>query len=408
MTSRRKDHNGRVLPDGVSERADGRYLYRYQLYGKTCYIYDRDLNELKKKILQSKIDVANGVNTDLSKLTLAEWYPQYLEIYKRGKVKESTYFNLEHYYEWYVKGAVIDRMPLKELRRSHVVAHFKWLVEKKNLAHGTLRSLASMLYNALQQGVYDGVLNMNAAIDVMKEVTATPKEIREALSVEEVRVMIDFLKREGEWQNVYLPAVAIGLSTGFRCGELFGLTWKDIDFKNKVIHVNHTINYRNRGEGHGFYVSTPKTKNSVRDFPMTQEVEDLFKMQRKYQKGMRIRDDIIIDGYSGFVFTAKTGIPFTHEAITRTVKLIVKRANEWEAKSAEEEHRSPVVIREHTPHYWRHTFTTRLVENQVPYENMRLLLGHSSIKTSIDIYTHISETLMKKAKGNLEGIISVM
>ena len=47
---------------------------------------------------------------------------------------------------------------------------------------------------------------------------------------------------------------------------------------------------------------------------------------------MGIRDDIAIDGCKGFVFTAKTGNPYTHESIVRTTKLVVKRANEWEAE----------------------------------------------------------------------------
>ena len=80
--AKRKDSNGRVLPDGVSQRKDGRYLYRYNLYGKEKYIYDKDLNSLKKKIEQSKLDVASGRNCELAEMTLNEWYPQYIKIYK--------------------------------------------------------------------------------------------------------------------------------------------------------------------------------------------------------------------------------------------------------------------------------------------------------------------------------------
>ncbi len=406
--ARRKSSNGRVLPEGVSERADGRFIYRYQLYGKTHYIYDRDLNELKKKILQSKVDVANGVNTNLSKLTLGEWYPQYIEIYKRNKVKESTLFNYVNYYNWYVKDSVIDRMPIKDLKRTHVIAHFQNLAEKRNLAHGTLRSLASMLYNCLQQGVYDGVITFNPAVDIMKDVVATPKEVREALTVEETKVLIDFLKREGEWQNIYLPAIAIGLSTGLRFGELFGLTWHDVDFKNKVINIGHSIHYRNRGNGHEYFISSPKTVNGYRQFPMTEEVAELFRMQKRYQSSMRIRQDIKIDGYSQFVFTAKTGVPFTHESVVRSLKNIVKQANEWEKKRAEEEKRKPVLVPVHTPHVWRHTLITRLVEKEIPYERLKVLVGHSSIKTTIDIYTHITQKNLKKVRTDLDGIINVL
>lgn len=406
--AKRKSRSGRVLPDGVSERADGRFIYRYRLYGKPHYIYDKDLNTLKEKILQLRIDVANGINTDISKLTLGEWYPQYIDIYKHNKVKESTLFNYESYYNWYIKGSVIDCMPIRDLKRTHIIAHFQYLAEKKNLAHGTLRALASMLYNCLQQGIYDGVIQLNPAIDIMKEVRAIPKQTREALSVEETKLLIAFLKREGEWQNIYLPAMAIGLSTGLRFGELYGLTWKDIDFKNKVIDINHSINYRDRGNGHEYFVTSPKTKNAYRQFPMTEEVEELFKMQKRYQENMNIKQDIKIDGYSQFIFTTKTGMPFTHEAVVRSLKNIIKQANEWERKRAEEEKREAIVIPIHTPHVWRHTLTTRLVEKQIPYERLKVLMGHSSIKTTIDIYTHITQSNLKQVRTDLDGIINVL
>lgn len=405
---RRKDHNGRVLPDGVSERADGRYIYRYRVYGKPCYIYDKNLNSLKNKIAQCKADVMNGVQTNIGNISLDEWYPQYISQYKEGKVKDGTLNNYKRYYEWYVQGSVIGRMPIKELRRTQIIAHFKNLAEKKKLAHGTLRSLASMLYNCLQQALYDGDIKLNPAIDIMKDVEATPKEIREALTVEEANLLLEFLRIEKTWQNVYLPCIETGLRTGLRFGELFGLTWKDIDFKNKVIYINKSINYRDRGNGHEFFISSPKTKNSYRNIVMEKRVIQLFEMQKAYQKGMGIRDDVCIDGYKGFVFTAKTGIPYTHEAIVRALKLIVKRANEWEKARAKEEGRKAVVIPVHTPHVWRHTFCTRLVENGVSCEMIKLLMGHSSVKTSMDIYTHISQQSMKKNMPNMTEILELI
>lgn len=141
---------------------------------------------------------------------------------------------------------------------------------------------------------------------------------------------------------------------------------------------------------------------------MSDEVYELFKMQKKYQKQMRIRDDIAIDGYKGIVFTAKTGNPYTHESIVTTTKLVVKRANEWEAERAKQENRKPVVIRSHTPHVWRHTFITRLVEKEVPFTTLKLLLGHSSIKTSMDIYTHIKQQNYKRLITDVSGMLDIL
>lgn len=218
---KRKSKDGRVLPDGVSERADGRFLYRYLVYGKPHYLYDRDLNQLKKKMKKKQMDLEQGKNIGSEKLTLSEWFPQYLKLYKEKQVKETTLANYIRYYKWYVEGELIDRMPMQEVRHTHMVAHFQRLAEerKKPLSEGTLETLASMLYNCFQQCVYDGILSLNPVEKVMRQVSATPKGTREALTVEETALLIAFLKREGEWQNVYLPVIAIGLSTGLRFGE---------------------------------------------------------------------------------------------------------------------------------------------------------------------------------------------
>lgn len=406
----RKSKSGRVLPKGVTERKDGRFLYRYSLYGKTCYLYDTDLNELKKKIVELNYNILKGERVDMSKLTLGEWYPQYVKIYKEGKIKESTLVNYMEYYEWFIKGSLIDRMPLKELKRVHLVAHFDELAQKRNIAHTTLKALASMIYNAIQQAAYDGVISINPAKDIMKEIQARPKKVKDALTVEQVRVLIDFLKREGEWQNIYLPVIGIGLSLGCRCGELYGLTWNDVDFENEVIRINHTLHYRRMKceQDKKFFITSPKTEKSYREIPMSSEVKKLFELQKQYQKDMRIRQDITIDGYKGFVFTTKLGTTFTHEAVTRMLDCVVKRANEWEARRALEENREPVVIPRHTPHVWRYTLTTRLVESGVDLVTTKNILGHSRVNTTIDIYNRISQKQAEKMKANLENVISVL
>lgn len=409
---KRKDpKTGRVIPEGVYYRqSDDRYIYKYSLYGKPHYLYDKDLTALKKKIDQNKLDIASGRNTDLAGMSLNQWYPQYVEIFKDGKVKSTTLLNLYNYYEWYVKDYAVARMPMRELKRTHFVAHFRYLADKKKLAHGTLRSLASMLYNCLQQVVYDGGLFVNPASEIMKDVVAKPKEARDALTQEQEKLLLDFLKIEGTFQNVYLPMVGVMLGTGVRFGECDALTWDDVDLKEKVVHVNKTLNYRckDTANKHEYFITSPKTPNAVRDIPLSDDLVRLFNMQKKYQKDMRIRTDIEIDGYRGFVFTSKLGNPFTHEGFVATMRRIVKHANEWERERAEKEQREPVELPARlTPHVFRHTFATHLVVNEVPYEIAKVVLGHSSIKTTMDIYTHISNENTKRMRADIGNVLKI-
>lgn len=405
---KRKDRNGRVLPQGVTQRADGRYLYREQINGKSIYLYAKTLNEMKERISKHKLDAARGVDVDLKKLTLNEWYFQYLEIYKKNNIKEMSYRNMINYYTWYVKNfGMLGSLCLEDITHAKVVSHFQELAQKKKLAHKTLGSLASMLFNCFQQAVYDQAITYNPAGDIMKFVKGQPPETRDSLTKEEVGRLVNFLKEDEEY-HIYLPAIVTGLGTGLRCGELLGLTWDNVDFKRHVIRVDHTISYKNKGNGHEFFITTPKTKAANREIPMTSEVEEMLKEQKKYQKELRIRDDICIDGWKHFVFTTKLGNPFTHEGFRTSLKRLIKKANAEEREQAKEEGREPVLIPDHTPHWWRHTFCTRLVEANVDYVTLKNLLGHTKVETSIDIYTHISEQLKKTSKETLEGIIKIL
>lgn len=409
-TARRKDpKTGKVLPEGVYYRkSDDRYIYKYSLYGKPHYIYDKELSSLKDKIDQNKLDVASGRNTDLAKMTLNEWYPQYLDIFKKNKVKATTFLNLQNYYKWYIEPYTIARIPIRDLKRSQFVAHFRYLASEKQLAHGTLRSVASMLYNCLQEAMYESGLFVNPASEIMKDVVAKPREERDALTEEQVDLLLEFLKMEGTFQNVYLPMVGVLLGTGMRFGECDGLTWDDVDFEKRVVHVNHSINYRCKDKNkHEFFVSSPKTPNAIRDIPLSDDLIMLFKIQKLYQKNMKIRNDINIDGYSNFVFTTKLGYPFTHEGFVATLRRIVKHANEWETERAEKEGRTPVLLPAITPHIMRHTFITRLVLKEVPYEVIKVVCGHSRINTTIDIYTHIQLQNTKRMRNDIGEIVKI-
>lgn len=407
---KRKTKDGRVLPDGVSERKDGRFVYRYLFNGKPRYMYDRDLTSLKKKISQLQLDITTGRNLDLAGMSLKEWYPQYIKIFKEGKVKETTLLNLYYYFKWYVQDYEIARMPMRDLKRTNFIAHFKHLADEKQLSRGTLRSLASMLFNCLQQVIYDGGLYVNPASEIMKDIVAKPKEVRDALSDEQIKLLLDFLKIEGTFQNVHLPMIGILLGTGIRYGECAGLTWNDIDFEKKVVCISHSMHYRckNDKEGHRYFITSPKTVNAYRDIPLSEDMMSLLELQKQYQKKMKIRQDIVIDGRRGFIFTSRLGYPYTHEGAVASIRRIVKRANEWEEVRAKLENRKPVVLPEKlTPHVFRHTFATKLVLADVPYETTKIVMGHSSIKTTMDIYAHIKHDNKKSMRADIGNVVSI-
>lgn len=397
----RKDSNGRVLSTGVSQRKDGRYNYRKKLEtGKPLCIYDRDLTELKRKIKEAEALEVRGIDIDGAKMDLDTFYNMYINTYKKGKVRASTWQNVQNYYNWYVRGSALGKTKIKDIKRIQLVSYYKQIQKEKNLAYTTIAAVNSLLYNALQEAVYNNMLLANPCIDIMKEIPRTEVK-KEALSREESKVLIEFLELETRY-HVYLPIVKLMLITGMRWGEINGLTWLDVT--EDYISVNHGINYRNRGNGaHEYYIDKPKTSSGIREIPLTEEMKEMFMLQKQYQKDLSIRKDVEIDGYSDFVFTTTKGHPYTHEAICRVLACIVKYANQWEAKRAEEEEREAIVIGKITPHKFRHTFSTRLAEADVNPVVHAKLMGHSRVETSYNVYSHISNEKLTNTMNCLNG-----
>lgn len=187
--------------------------------------------------------------------------------------------------------------------------------------------------------------------------------------------------------------------------ELLALTWDDVDLKNNVIHVNKTIYYQPQDNGKRKQrITTPKTKNSFRTVPILSEVRKALHEQRKQQFMLGINDSVEIDGYKGFVFTTTKGTPYISDGINRIIKRICKNINKQETQKAEKENREAIEMPEFSAHIMRHTFCTRLCENDLNVKTTQSIMGHADIKTTMNIYTHVTEEKKQQELSKLNNI----
>jgi integrase len=142
----------------------------------------------------------------------------------------------------------------------------------------------------------------------------------------------------------------LAVETGMRSGELTGLRCCDVDPVKKLVRVRQAV-------WHG-KVQTPKTKNSIRDIPTPSEIVDALR-------------EHIGSREEGFVFTTKNGTPWNSD-------LVLKRHLHGKLKVANG-----------TLHMFRHTFATRQLNAGVPVAVVSKILGHASISTTLNIYTHV-------------------
>ncbi len=401
----RKDHKGRVLPPNVSQKSDLRYIWRKTIDGKQHVIVDKDLVELKKKITQKEADIQNGTCRDLDKSTLNQWFYKWLDLYKTN-VKPITRTNYMNYWKWYVENSRIGKMQLGKIKRPYIVELYKELSSKNKLAIGTIKYLNSLLYNCLADAVADKLLPDNPCEGAIGKIDKEEPNKREALTKEQQSIFINFISNSKIF-DIYMPLFSFLLGTGCRLGEATGMTWKDVDLKNNVISVNHTLSYKAIDGKHQFFITTPKTKNSVREIPIIPDLRKQLIKQKEIKLILGIPRDFVIDGYNDFIFTTKTGKPFTQEAINRVIRDIIEACNKNELEKAKKENREPIIIPRFSAHTLRHTFCTRFCENESNVKVIQQIMGHSRIDTTLDIYTHVTKDKAEEVMQNLGSKIKI-
>lgn len=198
------------------------------------------------------------------------------------------------------------------------------------------------------------------------------------------------------------------LGTGCRISEFVGLRWCDIDWDNNTISINHNLIYRKHTDGKcRFSISTTKTEAGTRTIPMLPEVRQALQDERARQQELGEKCSVVIDGYTDFIFFNRFGNPHQPAAINREIGRIVRTYNAQEMAAAEVEGRTAVLLPKFTCHNLRHTFCTRLCENESNIKVIQEIMGHTDIKTTMEIYAEAQKELKEHSVQTLSGKIQV-
>ncbi len=175
------------------------------------------------------------------------------------------------------------------------------------------------------------------------------------------------------------------LQTGLRTGELIGLQWSDIDFKKKVIHIQRSMEYRySVGE---WRIGEPKSKSGYRDVPLTEEAIAILKNQREKLKTIKV----INMEFKDFVFLCRKGEP-TNSAYDTTLFKLCDKAG----------------IDRFSMHVLRHTYATRAIEGGIRPKTLQVILGHSNVGITMNLYVHVTEDEKMKEVEKIESALKIV
>lgn len=185
-------------------------------------------------------------------------------------------------------------------------------------------------------------------------------KVLDVLSVSNHRKILNHIQSHFTFMGL---GIYISLSTGLRIGEICALKWSDINVTDGILTVNRTIEriYIIEGEKkHAeLVINTPKTKNSCREIPMNKELLGMLKPLKK----------VVNDDYYILTNDERPIEP-------RTYRNYYKRLME------------KLDIPKLKYHGLRHSFATRCIEVGCDYKTVSVLLGHSNISTTLNLYVH--------------------
>jgi integrase len=363
--------------DGISKRADGRYMARYTVQTpdgpKRKTIYGRKYKEVEKKLNEARANADKGLDFDAGNQTVGEYLARWLEDSVMGSVKPVTFESYAGLVNKHVVPA-IGRVRLERLSPAHLQGLYRAKLDA-GLSPRTVQYIHVVLHRALKQALRWNLVprNIAEAVDPPK----IHKEEMRPLSPAEARKLLDAV-REDRLEALYVLAVHCGL----RQGEMLGLKWEDIDLEGGTLQIKRTLS--------GGTFTAPKTTRSRRSVKLTagavealkrhsaRQADDMTRMGERY-------------GDRGLVFASEVGTPLNrHNVSWRSFKPLLKRAGLPEIRF----------------HDLRHTCATLLLCKGVHPKFVQELLGHATVAITLDTYSHVLPGMGDQTAAAMEDILS--
>lgn len=273
---------------------------------------------------------------------------------KKQYVKRSTFAA----YTLLIENHILPSFGEMALVEEQDVQTFVFRKLNEGLSHKTIKDILIVLKMILRFGAKNQMTEYRQ-IDI-KFPTERDKHSIDILNRSHQKQIMEYIRLHFTFKNL---GIYICLSAGMRIGEICALTWDDLNVENGIIHVRKTIQRIYVIEEHRKYteviLDTPKTKNSIREIPMT---KNLLKMIRPIKK--------IVNGN----FYVLTNEPKPTEP--RTYRNYYKQFMQSLGL--------PLI----KFHGLRHSFATRCIESKCDYKTVSVLLGHSNISTTLNLYVH--------------------
>lgn len=325
-------------------------------------------------------DQQAGTLTDPSKITLGEWLDRWMVDYMKQSLRWSTWSSYETQIRVHIKPA-LEHVPLAKLKTSDLQVFYNGK-KSGGLASRTVRYFHQIINSALKQALAERMILYNPC-DAAKLPKLDAKGA-ELLTEDELQLFLTSIK-----DSRLRAAFLFEIGTGVRRGELLALAWQDVDLKLGTAYIRRSLNrFQKEDGGSELRFHAVKTAGSERTVPLPGFVIVALGKHKIRQEAEKLKHAFIYQD-KDLVFCTELGKPLEPRNFIRHYALLLERAG----------------IAHTRFHNIRHTVATMLLKQNEHPKVVQELLGHASVITTLNTYSHVVPGLKEKAASTLDAAL---
>lgn len=346
------------------------------------HVCAKTVAELKVKLAAINNDIYNGVDVSNSKTfgsTINNWL--YNIHFKNKKI--STINRYEGLYNLYIKNSSLTNKKISNLKVLDIQDFYNAL-ESDNVTASTINMIHRIIKPFLNYLFINSLTIKDLGSPGMLKLPKVKKKNTDitVLSLEDQQKFINSLSDDNPDKILYIFA----LSTGLRLGEILALTWNDLN--NGMIKVDKNIkNVKVNDKWTLLLQDTPKTEKSNRYVPVPKNVLSQLEIHKKKQIELKSKAESLYTD-NNLIFATDFGTYIDPSNLNKRFKKALVKAD-----------LTPIKF-----HSLRHTYATRLFENDIQPKVVSDLLGHKDITTTLNLYTWVLDSQKNKAANIINTI----